>query len=133
LDEIIEAIRSVNEQVPLPLDLPTDDELVEIEEQLFVGLGADFKEFLLTVSDVIYGTLEPVTASDPNSHTFLPEVAATAWDRGLSRELLPLCESGGGYYCINEEGLVSFWQEDSTSEETWDSVWDWAEKVWMES
>ena len=133
MDEIIEALRAVNEPVAVPLELPEEDALVEIEEQLFVALGADFKEFLLTVSDVVYGSLEPVTAADANSHTYLPEVAAVAWDQGLPRDLLPICESNGGYYCIDEEGLVSYWQDGKLSEENWNHIWDWAKEVWLES
>ncbi|WP_339671127.1 SMI1/KNR4 family protein [Dasania marina] len=132
MDEIIEALRSANELVPLPLELPDEETLVEIEEQLFVALGADFKDFLLNVSDVVYGSLEPVTAADPNSHTYLPEVAAIAWDRGLSRELLPVCESGEGYYCIDEVGKISYWENGELSEQTWNHIWDWAQEVWLE-
>ena len=34
---------------------------------------------------VVYGSLEPVTVTDPQSHTYLPEVAANAWDAGVDR------------------------------------------------
>lgn len=133
MDEIIEALRAINVHVAMPLELPEEDTLVEIEELLFVALGRDFRDFLLNVSDVIYGSLEPVTAADPNSHTYLPEVASVAWARGVSREILPLCESGNGYYCISEEGLVTYWENGSTGEDSWENVWEWTQDVWMES
>lgn len=57
---------------------------MEIQEQILIHLPHGLREFLLTVSDVVYGHLEPVTASDPNSHTYLPEVTATAWDQGTA-------------------------------------------------
>ena len=133
MDEVIEALRAANETVPLPLELPEEELLVEIEEQLFFALGADLREFLLTVSDVVYGSLEPVTVADQNSHTYLPEVASLAWDRGMPRDLLPICESGNGYYCSNEEGQIYYWQDEQLSEEHWDNIWDWAREVWLES
>ena len=78
MEEIIEQLREANEPVPVPLELPDEDLLVEIEEQLFIDIPFVFKEFLLTVSDVVYGSLEPVTVTDPQSHTYLPDVAANA-------------------------------------------------------
>jgi hypothetical protein len=50
---------------------------VEIEEQLFINIPFVFREFLLTVSDVVYGSLEPVTVTDPQSHTYLPTLPPT--------------------------------------------------------
>ncbi|MGK0440737.1 MAG: hypothetical protein ACJA0N_000532 [Pseudohongiellaceae bacterium] len=132
MDEFIDALRAVNEPVPMPLELPEEELLIEIEEQLLIALGADFREFLLTVSDVVYGSLQPVTVADPQSHTYLPEVAAIAWARGLSRELLPICESGDGYYCISEESLVQYWENGSLSDDTWDNIWEWSQEVWLE-
>lgn len=69
MEEVIEQLREANEPVPVPLELPDEDQLVEIEEQLFINIPFVFKEFLLTVSDVVYGSLEPVTCTDPQSHT----------------------------------------------------------------
>ena len=83
MDDIIEELRERSESIPVPLDLPTEDDLVNIEEQLFLPLPKEYREFLLTVSDVVLGALEPATAADPNAHNYLPELAATAWSDGL--------------------------------------------------
>ena len=94
------------------------------------------REFLLTVSDVVYGRLEPVTASDPHSHTYLPEVTSTAWDLGLPRNLIPLCYDAPICYVVDdEEGEVFAWDEESQEmqDETWESVWHWVRDVWLES
>ena len=55
MEEVIEQLRELNEPVPVPLELPDDDLLVEIEEQLLINLPFGLREFLLQVSDVIYG------------------------------------------------------------------------------
>lgn len=133
MEEIIEALRERSQTVPHPLSLPTEDDLIDAEEQLLVPLGADFRAFLLSVSDVICGSLEPVTIADPQSHTYLPEVAASAWDSGLPRELLPLCELADGYYCVDLSDEVVLWRPDSGVEQSWQDIWDWANDVWLNS
>lgn len=132
MEEIIEQLRERNETVPIPLELPEEDDLVEIEEQLLVPLPDDLKDFLLSVSDVVCGSIEPVTVMDPHSHTYLPEVASVAWENGLPRELIPICEIADGIYAISEDGDVMLWSDDEDVEH-WDTIWDWAESVWLES
>ncbi len=73
MEDVIERLREENEPVPVPLELPDEDLLVEIEEELLISLPPEFREFLLTVSDVVYGRIEPVTVTDPQSHTYLPK------------------------------------------------------------
>lgn len=132
MDAVIDLLRERNEPVPVPLTLPDDDELVLIEEQLFLPLPDDYKEFLLTVSDVVYGSIEPATATDPQSHTYLPEVSAVAWDQGVSRALVPVCEIPAGYYCIAPDGEVVFWSiDDGLTDEEWPTIWHWARDVWL--
>jgi hypothetical protein len=133
MDELIDELREVNQAVPIPLELPDEDDLVAVQEALFISLNEDFQEFMLSVSDVVYGTLEPVTASDPTSHTYLPEVAATAWDAGLPRDLVPLCEYQGNYYAVNEEGEVQYWEGGVKTEQSWESIWYWVRDVWLNS
>jgi len=132
MESIIEELRACNEPVPVPLELPDMDDIIDAEEILLLSLDGEFRKFMLTVSDVVFGTIEPVTVADPNSHTYLPEVAATAWSLGLSRELIPLCEYHGGYYCTNEAGEVLLWQNGEMSdEEPWPDVWQWAQGIWL--
>jgi hypothetical protein len=135
VEDVIDQLREVNETVPVPLELPEEETLVEIQEQILIHLPYELREFLLKVSDVVYGRLEPVTASDPHSHTYLPEVAATAWDIGVPRELVPLCQDGRDYYVVDAEGEVFLWLEETgeLDDETWESVWHWVRDVWLES
>ncbi|MFI8482277.1 SMI1/KNR4 family protein [Pseudomonas sp. NPDC078700] len=135
MEEVIDQLRELNEPVPVPLELPEEEVLVEIQEQILIHLPFELREFLLKVSDVVYGRLEPVTATDPQSHTYLPEVASVAWSLGVPRELVPICEDRGDYYCVEEDGTVVLWEQDTEelSEENWESVWHWVRDVWLES
>lgn len=134
IEEVIEQLRTRNETIPVPLELPDEDLLVEVEEELLIGIPYDLRLFLLQVSDVVYGRLEPVTAADPRSHTYLPEVAAMAWDLGVPRHLVPLCQDGHDYYLVDMEGKVLRWEGANAelTDEQWDSVWHWVEEVWLE-
>lgn len=135
IEEIVDQLRALNEPVPVPLELPDEDLLVEIEEQLLIGIPCELRQFLLHASDVVYGRLEPVTVTDPQSHTFLPEVAANAWDAGVPRHLVPLCQDGLDYYLVDMESRVLHWDgrtEVLNEEDGWDSVWHWVLDVWME-
>jgi hypothetical protein len=133
MEEILELLREHNQPVPIPLELPDQDLLVEIEEELLLPIPRDLRTYLLEASDVIYGSLEPVTVADSHAHTHLPEVAALAWSLGLPRYLLPLCEINGNYYCVEPEGEVLFWRDGDLTDESWPSVWHWVREVWLES
>lgn len=132
-EEIIDMLRDSNQPVPVPLDLPDEDVLVEVEEQILLPIPRDMRTYLLEASDVIFGSLEPVTAADPYSHTYLPEVAAVAWSLGVPRYLVPLCDDNGSYYCVEPEGEVVLWRDGDLTDETWPSVWHWIHDVWLES
>jgi hypothetical protein len=133
MEEILDLLRDHNIEVPVPLDLPDEDQLVLIEEELLLPIPRDVRQFLLEASDVIFGTLEPVTAADPNSHTYLPEVTAVAWSLGVPRYLLPICEDKGAYYCADPEGEIVLWEKGELTEHTWQSIWQWVRDVWLES
>jgi hypothetical protein len=131
MKEILEQLRAHHQPVPVPLELPDEDRLVEVEEELLMAIPPDLRQFLLHGSDVVYGSLEPVTAADPFSHTYLPEVAAQAWDEGLPRYLLPICEAGEGYYCIDPDGEVALWRDGDLTGDTWSDFWQWVREVWL--
>lgn len=133
MEDVIDDLRELNQPVPVPLDLPDEDQLVMIEEELLLPIPRELRTFLLEVSDVVYGTIEPVTAADPHSHTYLPEVTALAWDLGVPRYLMPVCEHRGVYYCVEQDGEVVLWKNGEVTDETWSSVWHWARDVWLNS
>ncbi|ACA85203.1 MULTISPECIES: SMI1/KNR4 family protein [Shewanella] len=133
MHDIIEQLQEMSETVPIPLELPTFDQLVMAEEEILMPLPGELKQYLLYASDVIYGSLEPVTVSDPNSHTFLPEVTAYAWSIGMPREYVAVCQQGNSFYCIDQEGQMLLWNEDGSESEYWESLWEWVEQVWMKS
>ena len=134
MEDIIEKLRANAQQVPVPLELPDEDQLLDIEEALVTSLPKSLRAFLLTVSDLVIGSLEPVTAADPHSHTYLADVAAEAWEAGVPRHLLPFCQSGSCYYCINLEDAVLVWTPSSgESDVEWEDILHWAEAVWLES
>ncbi len=133
MHDLIEELRELSETVPVPLELPSFDQLVEVEEQILIPLPSELKEYLLFASDVIHGRIEPVTASDPFSHTYLPEVTAYAWSIGMPREYIAICQQGDSFYCIAQEGHVMLWQDGEFEEEMWESFWQWAEEIWLPS
>ena len=134
MEDVIELLRERNEDVPAPLELPEDDDLVTVQEQILIHLPDDYKIFLKEVGDVICGSLEPATAVDESSHTYLPEVTALAWDLGMPREMIAICETPDGFYCIEQDGNVRFWSRgEDMAEDEWPSIWHWARDVWLES
>lgn len=132
-EDIIDMLRDSNQPVPVPLELPDEDVLVEVEEQILLPIPRDMRTYLLEASDVVYGSLEPVTAADPYAHTYLPEVTAMAWSEGVPRYLVPLCEDNGNYYCVEPDGEVVLWCDGDLTDETWPSIWHWIHDVWLES
>jgi len=133
MEDIVDQLRESTISTASYLELPSEDDLVVVEEEILLPIPREMRSFLLQVSDVIYGSLEPVTVADPGAHTHLPEVTAIAWANGLSRELMVLCQVGGDYYCVSQEGEVSLWQEGELAEDRWQDVWHWAEEVWLNS
>ncbi|EPJ47007.1 MAG: hypothetical protein OFPII_15800 [Osedax symbiont Rs1] len=135
MNEIVEELREKNQDRFASIELPDEDQLVIIQEQLLLHLPADLKDFLLNVSDVVYGSIRPVTVTDDFAATHLPEMASVAWDRGLPREYIPVCEMLDGYYFIAQEGYVSVWRPAIGVDQNfhWDSLWHWCEQVWLKS
>ena len=133
LEKVIRKLRENNEDVPQPMRLPTPKEVEAVEKKLKVSFHRDYRKFLLEASDVVFGTLEPCTVTEEDSHTYLVEVAQIAWDdMDLPRSLLPICEDNGDYFCMNESGKVVFWSHYGGSDEQWDSLADWISEVWLE-
>lgn len=132
MEDIIEMLREANESAAVPLELPTEDEVVEVEEEILLPIPFDLRSYLLEASDVICGTLEPVTVADPRSHTFLPEVTSRAWEEGMSREFIAICEYPDGYAHLAQDGKVGFWSRDQgETNKSWETFWHWVQEEWL--
>ena len=125
-------LRNRNGTVPNPLRLPSETEVDNVEKALGVRFHRDFRRYLLEVSDVVFGMFEPVTITQPGAHTDLLEVVKAAWEGyGVPRDRVPICEDNADFYCMNEGGQVVFWSHNGWSSETWPSLADWIERVWI--
>lgn len=132
-DAVLNHLRAHHQPPIVPLVLPEEEDLIDIEEAIYVQIRGDFRTFLLEASDIIIGTLEPVTVCDSSSHTYLPDVASNAWESGLPREMLPICQTAYGYYCLDLEDQVVHWHNGTIQDQYWPDIWAWAEEVWLNS
>lgn len=132
LDEAIAQLRELDEPVPQTLRLPTEQEIAEAERRLGIRFHPDYRKFLREASNVTFGTKEPATLTDPDSHTELTTLAEDAWVQcGVPRELLPICEDNGDYYCMDSKGRIVFWSSDGETEDNWPNLAAWIEQVWI--
>src|SRR5215203_1851577 len=101
ISDVIKQLRSLNETAPKHFRLPTKNEVKEAENRLGVTFNEDYRRFLLEASDVVYGTIEPAVVNSNSGYLNLIEVANAAWNEmEIPRNLLPICEDNGDYYCL---------------------------------
>jgi hypothetical protein len=132
LPDVIAELRELNEPVPKPLRLPTENEVDAAEGRLGIKFQADYRQHLLQASDVVYGALEPAIVTPDAGHLDLIDMAQTAWDEmEVPRTLLPFCEDNGDYYCLNESGEVEFWSHNGATDERWKDLATWIKEVWI--
>lgn len=129
LGEAIDELRRINEPVPRPLRLPTESEVRGAEQRSGVRFHDDLRRYLLQASDVVYGTIEPVTVH--GGHTEIGGVISGARSVGVPDELVPICEDNGDYYCMADTGEVVFWSHNGATDETWSDLAAWIAEVWI--
>jgi hypothetical protein len=132
LDEVFSQLRELNEPVPKPSIRPSAEQVALIEKETGVTFHPDLRRFLLEVSDVVYGIKEPITITDPKSHTHFPDLLASAREYGVPQELIPFCEDNSDFYCLDSSGKVLFWSHDGATDESWPDLATWIKDVWIE-
>lgn len=135
MDVIEEFLVENRVQTAWGLELPDHDQLVEVEEELLMPLPGEFRRYLLTLSDTIYGTIEPVTAADPNSHTYIVDATAECWEAGMPRTHLCICKMNQGAWAIDQDGEVSWWlegTEEMAQDPIYESWWHWVRDIWLD-
>jgi len=134
-NEIAEILHQRALKPSFPPEYPTLDHVIEAQEAMLISVPAILRDFLLDSSYEIFGRLEPVTIADRNCHTYLPEVAAETWARGLPREYIPLCQDRSNVYCVAEDDTVYIWNESlgEEPEEVASDSWEWVRDIWLTS
>jgi hypothetical protein len=117
--------------VPIPLRLPSEAQVATAESRIGVTFPPDYRRYLLEGSDVVFDALEPASVVPDGDYLDLAELARTAWDLGVSRDLLPFCEDNGDYYCLTGAGRVRFWSHNGTTDESWPDLGAWIIDVWI--
>ena len=131
-NRVLAALRERNEPVPRPPRLPSLQEVRAFERELGVHFHPDYRQFLLTASDVVSGTIEPATITDPAAHTYLGYVFESARRYGVPDNLFPFCEDNADFYCLADDGQVVYWSHDGMHGGSWASLAEWIESVWLE-
>lgn len=133
MNEITRLLKEKSESTHFPLSLPNMDDVVDAQEAMLIHIPDELKDYLLNYSDALYGYLEPATLADPQSHTYLPEMASQAWERGLPREMLPICVDRTKVYCIASTGEIFVWTEmfGEECEHVCDDIWQWIRDIWL--
>jgi len=132
LEKTIQRLREMNEEVAIPLRLPTEEEILNAEISLSKKFHPDFKKYLREASDVIFGAMEPLIVVPGDNRLFLPIVANEAWDSGLPKDLLPICEDNGDYFAMDENGKVHYWSHNGLTDEKWSDLSAWINEIWLE-
>jgi hypothetical protein len=132
LDEAIQALRMRNEPVPIPLRLPAEAEVEAAERRLRFEFPPDYRRYLLEASDVVVGTLEPAVVVPGSGNLDLVEIAESAWgEMDVPRDLLPICQDNGDYFCLNAKSEVVYWSHDGVVNEKWADLASWIQEVWL--
>lgn len=122
------------------VQLPTTEEVQQIEHQLDVVFPPTYRTFLLEYSNISFGTFEMlrVNPSEEDSYLSIQNVVADARRYyHLPESLLPFLEDNGDYYCFNLEShapecQVVYWSHDGLTNEKWLNFLDWVEKCWID-
>ncbi|MCP3939274.1 MAG: SMI1/KNR4 family protein [Actinomycetia bacterium] len=129
LNDSIAELRRLNLPVPRPRRLPVESEVRAAEQLAGVAFHHDLRRYLLGASDVVCGTIEPVTIG--GGHTDFGTVLRAARDAGVPIDLVPVCEDNGDYYCIAPSGEVQYWSHNGSTDESWPDLASWIVEVWI--
>ena len=135
--ETLERLASLNEPVPQPPDLPSEQDVKNAEENLGVSFPPSYRRFQLEYSNISFGAFEPYLLFEEGSNLDLISAVKEARENGLPENLLPFVEDNGDYYCFDLttkalEYKVRYWSHNGTTDENWEDFPDWVEKCWIE-
>jgi hypothetical protein len=136
--DILEKLKSLNQPVPLPPQLPTEADVMAAEEKLGVKFPPSYVKYQLEYSDINVGHLEMYSLfEDDDRLNLISNVNNVRKYHRLDEHLLPFVEEqDGDYFCFNLESNgpeyeVVYWSHNGTTDEKWDNFLDWVERRWI--
>ena len=136
--DTLEKLKSLNQPVPLPPQLPTEADVMAAEEKLGVKFPPSYVKYQLEYSDINVGHLEMYSLfEDDDRLNLISNVNNARKYHRLDEHLLPFVEEqDGDYFCFNLESNgpeyeVVYWSHNGTTDEKWDNFLDWVERRWM--
>ncbi|HEY0042502.1 MAG TPA: SMI1/KNR4 family protein [Flavisolibacter sp.] len=136
--DILEKLKSLNQPVPLPPQLPTEADVMAAEEKLGVKFPPSYVKYQLEYSDISVGHLEMYSLfEDDDRLNLISNVNNVRKYHRLDEHLLPFVEEqDGDYFCFNLESNgpeyeVVYWSHNGTTDEKWDNFLDWVERRWI--
>lgn len=111
---------------------PDDDTIAYYENELGLKFHDLYKIFLKQLSDCVVDDYDFFTLTPSNQKPFFSDLiteAVKAWGLGVPRNWIPFCEDNGNYFCVDEEGVVHYWDHNGPTDERWDNLADWMQQV----
>jgi hypothetical protein len=116
-----------------PFRPPTDAEIAAAEERLQFQFPADYKDFLKSGADISDAGLEAAVILPGAGHLDIFDMAAEAWDDAeVPRDLVPIVEDNGDYFCLTRDGGVVYWSHNGKTDEEWPTFTAWFDQVVIE-
>ncbi len=134
---VFDKLREMNEPVPIPAKLPTEQEVDQLEAKLGVKLAPSYREYLLHYSDVNVGTFEPYWVYRDGSYLDLIQgILEARQDPNFPRHYMPFLCDNGDYYCFDlkspgPEYQVVYWSHNGPTQESWRDFPTWVEECWI--
>ena len=133
LAHVIAEIDQLDDPTQRKLRLPDEALIRRYEAATGLTFSADYRLFLMTVSNAFVGTLYPLILNDEmgGTHDELLTTLQEARAEGIPPDWLPICADNGDYYCLTPTGIVRFWSHNGSTSEAWPDLATWAWEVWV--
>ncbi|OYU19586.1 MAG: hypothetical protein CFE34_04580 [Rhodobacteraceae bacterium PARR1] len=130
---VIAEIGQLDDPTRRKLSLPDAALIRRYEAATGFTFSADYRLFLMTVSNAFVGTLDPLILSDAmgGTHGEMLTTLQEARAAGIPPDWLPICADNGDYYCLTPAGTVRFWSHNGSTSEAWPDLATWAWEVWV--
>jgi len=133
LNGMLKKLKKLGER--MPISLPTNSDIQKTQQDLAITFHPDYVRFQCKISTISFGVIEPLIIGERTEHlNFRSAFADTRGLAGFPKDLFPICEDNGDYYCMKSDGKspkVVYWSHNGRTNEEWADLATWIEEVWI--